>query len=120
MIHCEWIRYQIKKSNIEHKTWEANENYNHIPMYPFAPSFCVGLDASPLDSLILLSYSLSLVIPDMLSSDESSSGLLGSDFLDGPWEVTLGSWEVSLEWDLTDPLLGFGSTDGERWDRDPT
>lgn len=82
-------------------------------------SRCVGFDASPLDSLILLSYSLSLVIPEMLSNEESSSGLLCSDFLEGSWEVGLGSWEVSLDCDFRDLFICL-STDGVLWEREPT
>lgn len=74
-------------------------------------SRCVGLDTSPLDSLMLLSYSLSLVIPEMLKREESSSGLLCSDFLEGSWEVGLGSCEASLECEIRD-VLNRLSTEG--------
>lgn len=71
---------------------------------------------SPLDSLTLLSHSLSLVIPEMLNSEESSSGLLCSDFLDASWEVGLGSRDISrfLEADLSLSL------DWDLWEREPT
>lgn len=87
------------KSNLIKKIGQ-NSKLAGYKLYPL--SRWVGLDASPLDSLILLSHSLSLVIPDMLNNEESSSGLLCSDFLEGSKEVGLGSWDVSREWDFLD------------------
>lgn len=97
----------------ENKKQSGQMKANTRSLYPLASRW-VGLDASPLDSLILLSYSLSLVIPEILNREESSSGLLWSDL--GSWDIGLGSWEVSLDF----PDFSLLSADTDRCDRLPT